>query len=94
MTYKTKKGQCGISAFGFEWDELFDRLGLTPGVDTITQSTWTTTGGTQHSTTLSGLSTTVVVSGGVPGVPIICENVIEINGGAYRDCRKIRIEVY
>lgn len=90
---KTEKESCSKEVFGLDWTAFFEANGLTVGTDTITSSTWTLTDGTLGLEFIDGAETTVFVEGGTPGVTAVLENIIEINGGTYRDCRKIYIEV-
>ena len=94
MTIKTKMSECGREPFTIDWSEFFTRHGLTVGTDTITASAWVVTGGTKLSDSIIGADTPVFIEAVSAGQTVFAKNTIEINGGAYRDCRTLAIEVF
>lgn len=94
MSIQATKSECGLEPFTLDWTELFTRHGLDPNVDLITTSTWDVTGGTKGSDFIATPDTTVVLSGGTIGGSIQAKNTIEINGGAYRDCRTLSVSIF
>lgn len=90
---KTQKQSCSKELFGLDWSDFFTKNGLDPLVDAITSSTWTLTSGTKGSEFVATPETSLFIEGGSPGTTINAENTVEVNGGAYRDCRTLFIEV-
>jgi hypothetical protein len=64
--------------YGFNWASWL-------GTDTITSSTWTVTGATKDSDTHDTTTTTVWLSAGVVGTPIVAMNRIVTAGGRTDD---------
>ncbi len=92
---KTSKSDCAREPFTFDWIEFFDTHGLTPTANPITSSVWTISGGsaTLGAESIADALTSVFVLGGTTGDKLAVENVIEIGGGTYRDCRTLFISV-
>lgn len=95
MTIKTAMADCATEPFFLEWDEFYARHGLDPATDLITSSVWTVTGATKGVEFIDTPDTGVFLTPTVAaGQTILAENVIQINGGVYQDCRTLRIEVF
>ncbi|MCH9837687.1 hypothetical protein K0U83_18640 [bacterium] len=94
MSFKTSQSECGREPFGFDWTGFYTRHGLDTETNLITSSTWTVTGGTKGTEFIDTPRTSVFLEGGTVGVDMVAENEIEIDGGTYKDCRKIIIEVF
>lgn len=95
MTYRTKMSEHAREPFVIDWTEFYVRHELDPLVDTITSSVWVVTNATAEDEFLATPKTALFVEPTVGvGQFITAENRIEINGGAYKDCRTLRIEVF
>jgi hypothetical protein len=85
---------CAIEPFAFDWSEFYTRHGLDPATSPITSSVWTVTNATKSNETTATPVTQVTLTPTVgPGNVVTAENRISI-GSAYRDCRKLSIEVF
>lgn len=73
--------------YGYDWSKW-----LLSVDDTITSSTWTVTGATADSDSHDDTTTTVWLSGGTVGTPIVATNRITTAGGRTDD-RTLRIAV-
>lgn len=95
MSIKATMADCATEPFFLVWDAFYARHGLDPAVDLITSSTWVVTGATKGvefiATPDTGLFLTPTVG---TGGTVLAENIIEVAGGTYRDCRTLRIEVF
>ena len=91
---RTQRADCAFGPITFDWTDAYVRLGLDPGVDLITSSTWELTGsGSLGAESIATPETTVYVDGGTAGEVMVLENTIEIANGTARDCQKLYIEV-
>lgn len=70
--------------YGHDWSKWL-------GTDTIASSTWTVTGATAGATTHDDTTTTVWLTGGVVGTPIVAVNRVVTTGGR-TDERTLRID--
>ncbi len=90
----TKKAECSTEPFTLDWTDFYARHNIDSSLKLITSSTWTVTDGTKGAEYIATPQTTLTIIGGTPGVTLVAENTIEINGGEFRDCRKLYIEVF
>ncbi len=94
MTIKTSMSECAREPFTIDWTAFYEEHGLDIGTNPITLSEWTVTDGTKADESIVAAETTVFLSGGTVGTPILAENKIEIENGIYIDCRTLEIEVF
>ena len=90
---RTVKRACSKEPFTFDWRDFFAELNIDESLHSITSSTWILSGGSLGPQSVIGTKTTAVIDGGVVGEMITLKNIIEINGGQYRDCATLNIEV-
>ena len=90
---RTHKRSCSREPFTFDWRDFFSEIGIDVVLNPITSSTWILSDGTLGPENVIGSKSTAIVDGGTPGDIIELKNIIEINGGEYRDCATLHIEV-
>ena len=93
MSIKTSKPSCSIEPFTLDYAPFYDTHGLDINTDLITSSVWVVTGGTGGFESFVTPKTTIVLSDGAVGVQMVAKNVIEINGGAFKTCATLFIDV-
>ena len=92
---KASMADCAKEPFFLDWAEFYTRHGLDTAVDLITSCVWTVTGATKGTEFIDTPAVGVFLEPTVSaGEYVIAEAVIQINGGAYRDCRTLSIEVF
>ena len=89
----TVKADCAREPFTLDWADFYATYNIDVATTPITSSVWTISDGVKGREFIDGMTTTLTIDGGTQGVILAAENTIEINGGEYRDCRTIYIEV-
>ena len=93
MSLKTTKPDCSVEPFTLDYTPFYEVHGLDVGTDLITSSVWVVTGGSKGAEGFTTPKTSVFLSGGTVGTPLVAKNTIEINGGTYKTCATLYIEV-
>ncbi len=89
----TQKMACSREPFTVDWSNFYEKFNIDVAIKPITSSVWHLSDGVKGAEFVSSALVTVFIDGGTPGVVLTAKNTIEINGGEYRDCRTIYIEV-